>query len=143
VYVVDADGVPLQGDGAHYTGDGLVGVDGLGDRIAQAMIADGLTVTPFAAEARVWTVEATAQTFADTAQTDHSDRDEDPAEGGFGRRLGAGCQDPWPTTPRDALEKHPYRDEWCVPMDGVIDADATYDRATMRRPVDLTWWSHG
>ena len=139
-YAVDTNQPDISlSDGSHYTADSRMR---LGEDWAAAMLSDGLATTPLTAQARVWTVEASAQTFADTAQTDYGDRDEDPAEGGFGIRLGAGCRDPWPTTERDALEKHPVRAEWAVLIDGVIDADEGYDVDTDRRPIDLRFWRH-
>ena len=68
------------------------------------------------------------------------DRDEDPAEGGFGVRLGAGAIDPWPTTARDLPLKHPFQDVWYVPIDSAMGVPLIpLDVTTGLRPADLAW----
>lgn len=132
----DQPNISLQSDGAHYTSDSYMA---LGDDIADQMASDGLSVTQLVPQARVFSVESTAQTFADSLQAGEGARDENPSSGGYGVRLGAGARDPWPTTLRSELEKHRYRDEWAVPLGGVTDG-VTYDLETGRRPLDLSFW---
>lgn len=133
--VVDASPIALQDDDVHYTADGLMALSDLVFTAYRGLAAGAQhDVT-----ARSFSSLALAQAYADSAQTAHGDRDEDPAEGGFGRRLGAGAVDPWPTTPRDeAVEKHPFQDVWYMPIDGVMSAGAL-DTDTDARPVDLAW----
>ena len=133
--VVDATPVALQGDNTHYTADGYMD---LGDRCFTAY--QTLTAgTQHIANGRAFTSELLAQTFADLAQTTHGDRDENPANGGFGVRLGPAARDPWPTTPRnEAVEKHPFFDRWYVPTDGVMAAGAL-NTLTNSRPLNLDW----
>lgn len=140
VAVVDATPIELQDDDLHYTADGLMA---LGDACYDALesLSPGTQLTR---SARVFSTLIDAEAFADAAQAEVGDRDEDPDNGGFGRRLGAGAVDPWPTTPRDLPMQHPYRSgEWYVPIDSVMIADGDLDTTTLLRPVDLGWlvWS--
>ena len=133
--VVDASSIPLQGDNVHYTADGLMT---LGEAVhaAYATLSAG---TQHSVTARAFSVQADATTYATSAQTLLGARDENPANGGFGARLGSACKNPWPTTLRSAAtEKHPYRSIWYVPVDGPMAASAL-DTTTGARPVDLTW----
>jgi hypothetical protein len=133
--VVDATPIALQVDDVHYTADGLME---LGDDVyaAYATLASG---TQLARTGRAFDVVDSAHTFANSAQAAVGDRDENPTNGGFGRRLGNGCRDPWPTTPRDMPLAHPYQDVWYVPVDSVMVANGTLDVTTDARPIDLAW----
>lgn len=139
VYSVSADAVPLQADKLHYTADGLMM---LGDLVADAMAADGLeNVTQYTDEVRAFASQAAAETFADAAQLACGSRDENPANGGFGVR-GSGARDPWPTTSRAAVKKHPVRNEWAVSIDSVMVAEGSLDCTTDLRPFDPSWWNY-
>lgn len=133
--VVDATPIALQADDVHYTADGLME---LGDDVyaAYATLASGTQLTR---TGRAFGVVDSAHTFANAAQAAVGDRDENPANGGFGRRLGAGCRDPWPTTTRDTPLQHPYQNVWYVPIDSVMVADGSLDVTTNARPIDLAW----
>lgn len=139
VYVIETDDVPLQADATHYTADAYMMI---GDLVADAMEADGLAnVEQHSQSARTFPALVDAQTFAGAAQTALGDRDENPANGGFGSR-GSGARDPWPTTARSAVQKHPYRNEWLVMIDAAMDADETLDTDTDRRPIAGDWWHY-
>jgi hypothetical protein len=99
----------------------------------------GLTAgTQHAKSARAFSSLLAAQTFATSAQTAAGNRSENPATGGFARRLGAGARDPWPVTPRSQVLKHPTQNVWYVPIDpGMVGLGL--DLATGLRPVDLSW----
>jgi hypothetical protein len=133
--VVDATPIALQVDNVHYTANGLME---LGDDVfaAYATLAPG---TQLARTGRAFDVVDSAHVFANSAQAAVGNRDENPANGGFGRRLGPGCRDPWPTTPRDLPLAHPYQNVWYVPIDSVMVADGTLDVTTDARPIDLAW----
>jgi Carbohydrate esterase, sialic acid-specific acetylesterase len=134
--VVDATPIPLQADDVHYTANGLMT---LGENVyaAYAALVAGTQNT---VQARAFTTLLAAQTFADACQLALGDRDENPADGGFGQRLGTDCRDPWPVTPRDeAVEKHPTQNVWYMPVDGPMAADGGLDTTTDARPVDLSW----
>lgn len=139
VYVIGTDDVPLQADATHYTADGYML---LGDLVADAMEADGLAdVKQHSQRARTFLGLEDAQAFGGDAQSALGDRDENPANGGFGTR-GPGALDPWPTTARSAIQKHPYRNEWLVMIDPAMEADETLDTDTNRRPVDGSFWGY-
>jgi hypothetical protein len=134
--VVDATPIALQGDDVHYTADGLMA---LGDACFDAYqtLTSG---TQHTVSAVAFDTLLAAQSFADACQIALGDRDESPADGGFGRRIGSDCRDPWPVTPRDeAVEKHPTQDVWYMPVDGPMSSDGGIDTTTDARPVDLTW----
>jgi len=133
--VVDATPIALQVDDVHYTADGLMA---LGDDVYDAYVTLSAG-TQHMRSARAFSTLLAAQTFADDAQTAVGNRDEDPAEGGFGVRLGAGAIDPWPTTARNLPLKHPFQDVWCVPVDSAMIADGGLDVTTGLRPADLAW----
>lgn len=133
--VVDATPIPLQEDDVHYTADGLMA---LGDDVYDAYVTLSAG-TQHTRSARAFSTLLGAQAFSDDAQTAVGDRDENPVNGGFGHRLGAGAIDPWPTTARDLPRKHPYQDVWYVPIDAVMVADGGLDVTTGARPADLSW----
>lgn len=88
--------------------------------------------------ARAFPDLTSAQTFANAAQTACGSRSENPASGGFARRLGSAAKDPWPSTARSAVMKHPVQNTWYVPIDpGMVGFGL--DLATNLRPVDLSY----
>jgi len=137
-YPIEETGIPLS-DGVHPTPDGS---QALGDLFLSAMATDGCATNAFDSlgdSARVFASKALADAYLATAQAQHGDRDENPANGGFGARLGSGAIDPWPTSPRsESAEKHPFRDEWFAPVDGPMAA-GPLDTTTDARPVNLAW----
>ena len=138
-YPIEETGIALS-DGVHPTPDGS---QAMGDLFLAAMATDGLATNALASletNARAFTSLALAQAFADSVQAEHGDRNEDPAVGGYGLRLGAGAVDPWPTTPRAQVEKHPFRNIWFVPVDSVVVA-GPLDSATDAQPVNVSWLS--
>lgn len=136
-YTYDETGVPLL-DGVHQTADGIMAQ---GDGVLALMTTDGLAGDGFSALTRMaqeYTSLVSAQAGATAAQTEHGDRDENPANGGFGSR-GSAARDPWPTTARSVPEKHPHHDTWIVPIDGVMESGPLAPFSDLR-PVDLSWY---
>lgn len=118
----------------HYTADALMS---LGDD-AYAMASSLQEGTQHVKSARAFADLTSAQTFATSAQTACGSRSENPATGGFGRRIGAIARDPWPSTARSQVLKHPVQNAWYVPIDsGMVGFGL--DLTTNLRPVDLSY----